>query len=61
MNRTELYSGRNAADLLNVEFCSNVNSIAKSAKSAMAEILKKTKGMKFNCTKQDVIKALNSK
>ena len=43
-----------------MEFRKNFNSIAKSEASAMAEISKKTEGMKFNCTKQDIIEALNS-
>ena len=55
----ELHSGRDAVDLLNVEFRSNYNSIAKSAISAMADISKKTEGKRFNCTKRDIIEALN--
>ena len=44
MNGTELDSDRDAADLLNVEFRSNFNSIAKSSTSAMVSISLKTGG-----------------
>ena len=59
MNGTELYRGRDVADLLNVEFRCNFNYIAKSATFALADISKKAVGMIFNCTKQDIIEALN--
>ena len=60
MYGTKIYCGRDVVDLLNVEFRSNFNSIAKSATSVMADMLKKTEGMRLNCTKPDIIEALNS-